>query len=450
MIRLTRTVFGDLVLGTITFGILVGVAFPFLVAYIGVPKNEVYTLPFFASSICVGIIIGGVSFFLTRGIVGKRVQMLADRMRLVEGKLAGFSRTSDIMRDDPAEYFVPVDSEDEIGESAEAFNHLVAALSTSLRNESAVRNFTEMLACHLDLDALTMHALQQLIRHTRADAGAILVEASGELTVAAFHGLSTPQAIAANERVGYAMRTSERQRINLPEDLELDGVIADFRPREVLIEPVSYKQIPLGAIVLASTHGFSDQVMNNLDLLRNGLALALNNAIVHDRLQRLAAIDPLTGVYNRRFGMARYHEEFGRAVRSGTPLGVMIFDIDHFKEVNDTYGHLAGDRVLARVTRAARTAMREGDVIVRYGGEEFLVILPAAAKSDVERLAERVRRLIEDTAVTDGDQIIRVTVSVGGTAYPAADISDETVLLQRADEALYAAKQSGRNRFAVV
>ena len=341
---------------------------------------------------------------------------------------------------------MPVDSADEIGESAEAFNHLVTALSASLQTEIVVRDFSEMLSSHLELDILTQHALHQLIAYLHADAGAILVESNGELTVSSSHGLQSPQTLVANDRIAHALRTCERQRVSLPEDIVLDGVVTSFRPREILIEPIVYKQIPLGAIVLASSRELTGEVLKNLDLLRNGLALALNNAIAHDRLQRLAAIDPLTGIYNRRFGMARYHEEFSRAVRAGTPLGLMIFDIDHFKEVNDTYGHLTGDRVLSKITRVARNAMREGDVMVRYGGEEFLVILPAASRSDVERLAERIRRQIEDTAVTDGDQLIRVTVSIGGTAYPAPDVTDESVLLQRADEALYAAKQGGRNR----
>lgn len=109
-------------------------------------------------------------------------------------------------------------------------------------------------------------------------------------------------------------------------------------------------------IILASAAGFKDEVRSRLDLFCQGMALALNNALTYDRLQTLAALDPLTGIYNRRFGMTRLHEEFTRAVRTTGPLGVMMFDIDHFKKVNDTYGHLAGDRVLIQVAKIARTA----------------------------------------------------------------------------------------------
>ena len=120
----------------------------------------------------------------------------------------------------------------------------------------------------------------------------------------------------------------------------------------------------------------------------------MNNALAHDRLERLAAIDPLTEAYNRRFGLARLHEEYSRAVRAEAPLGILMLDLDHFKAVNDIYGHLVGDRVLRAVARACRRVIREGDVLVRYGGEEFLVLLPGAGVDDVMQIGERIRRAV--------------------------------------------------------
>jgi two-component system cell cycle response regulator len=198
--------------------------------------------------------------------------------------------------------------------------------------------------------------------------------------------------------------------------------------------------------VLAKSSVFPEEERTRLELFRKGLGLSLQNALVYDRLQRLAALDPLTGSYNRRFGLTRLHEEFGRAVRINAPLGVLMFDLDHFKKVNDTYGHLAGDRVLSRITKIARSVMRDGDILVRYGGEEFLAILPAAAKDDAAQVAERLRRKVEDVQIMDGDDAIRVSVSIGVAAYPDVDIADEKQLVDLADKALYQAKESGRNR----
>ncbi len=184
-----------------------------------------------------------------------------------------------------------------------------------------------------------------------------------------------------------------------------------------------------------------------MELFRKNLGLALNNALAHDRLQQLAALDPLTGGgYKRRFGLARLHEEFDRAVRMDVPLGVLMFDIDHFKGVNDTYGHLIGDRMLVAVVSVAKTILRDGDILLRYGGKEFLAVLPAASTEDLELVGERLRRAIEDASIADGSQTIRATISLGGAAFPNQSVERDLQLVELADEAFYRAKEAGRTR----
>ncbi len=157
-------------------------------------------------------------------------------------------------------------------------------------------------------------------------------------------------------------------------------------------------------------------------------------------------MDALTETYNRRFGLARLHEEFARSVRSGSPLGLLMLDLDHFKVVNDTFGHLVGDRVLRAAAAACRRIIREGDVLVRYGGEEFLILLPGAALADLAETGERVRRSIAAMVVADGDQRIGITVSIGGASFPEEGVESPDALVELADDALYAAKRSGRDR----
>lgn len=446
MVRLTRKVFTDLAIWMIGLGLLVGLVFPPFVTLMGVPTHLVLTWWFVEACVSAGVIVAAANIGITRAVVGKRLSLLADRMQHVEANLLNDSRVGEADRCASESCHIVVDSEDEIGQSAQAFNSMVTALAASHRTEAAVRAFTELLASQLELDVLTSEALQQLMRHTGANAGAILVEADGEMKVAAAHGIRAPETLLASDHLRRGLRTKTRQCVTIPGDVAIEGVLADFRPREVLIDPVFYKQVPLGAIVLASATGFPAEVKTRLDLFRQGLSLALNNALVHDRLQRLAALDPLTGIYNRRFGMARLHEEFGRAVRASLPLGVLMFDLDHFKRVNDTYGHLVGDRLLVQIVRIVRAVLREGDVLVRYGGEEFLAILPAASGEDLRKVAERLRRMVEESTMTDGDQTIRITVSIGGAAYPQLDVAGDQDLVKHADEALYSAKQSGRNR----
>jgi len=208
---------------------------------------------------------------------------------------------------------------------------------------------------------------------------------------------------------------------------------------------VTFKSMPLGAIVLATPGQFDPDAAKLLEQFRVDLGLAVNNALVHDRLERLAAVDPLTDAYNRRFGLGRLREEFSRAIRAENPLGVLMFDLDHFKRVNDTYGHLVGDRVLRAVARACRRVIRDGDVLIRYGGEEFLVVLPGAGRDDVTQVGERIRQAVAETAVDEGDQRIAITVSLGGSVYQETDGSPDE-LIAKADAALYEAKESGRNR----
>jgi two-component system cell cycle response regulator len=237
--------------------------------------------------------------------------------------------------------------------------------------------------------------------------------------------------------------------VAIPDDVRLEGVLADFRPREVRVYPVTYKGVPLGVVVLATARAFAADQEALIDLYLQGLGLALNNAIAHDRLQNLAALDPLTNIYNRRFGLGRLHEEFGRAVRVASPLGVLMLDIDHFKAVNDTYGHLVGDRVLKSVCAIVRSSLREGDVLLRYGGEELLAVMPAASTEDLRQMGERLRQAVEDSSVADGEKSVRVTLSAGGAAYPSQNVEHEEGLIRLADEALYRAKDGGRNRVEI-
>jgi two-component system cell cycle response regulator len=446
MIRLTRKVFTDLALWMVGLGFLMGVAFPFFCTLMGIPASQVLTPWFFAACIAAGLVVGEANILLVRSVVGNRLRLLADRMKFVQSNLFSVAQSGNLENCSPESCSIEVDSADEIGESAAAFNSLVTALSQSLHSDAAVRSFSEMLTSQVELELLSPRALEQLLEHTGANAGALLIEVDREMQVVASHGIRLPDGLAESDHIRRALRTEARQRVVIPEGVAVEGVLVDFRPHEVLVEPISYKHVPLGVIVLASAGEFLPEIGSRLDLLRNSLALAINNAIAHDRLQRLAALDPLTGIYNRRFGLARLQEEFGRAIREGGPLGLLMFDIDHFKSVNDTYGHLIGDRVLSWVAKLSRTVLREGDVLVRYGGEEFLAVLPGASRQNAALTAERLRRMVEEAVVRDGSQEIRVTVSIGVTAFPNPQVQSEQDLVRQSDEALYSAKESGRNR----
>jgi len=160
-------------------------------------------------------------------------------------------------------------------------------------------------------------------------------------------------------------------------------------------------------------------------------------------LRRQALTDPLTHIHNRRSILMRLKEEMARAPRQGLPLSIGTLDIDHFKAVNDSYGHAAGDLVLQTVAERALKALRAYDALGRIGGEEFLVVMPGVGPRDAEIVLERLRRTVRATPVKVQSKDLQVTVSIGG-AVSEGESMDE--LLNRADEALYRAKGSGRDR----
>ncbi len=177
-----------------------------------------------------------------------------------------------------------------------------------------------------------------------------------------------------------------------------------------------------------------------------------DDAVIEEqkRLYEATVRDKLTGVYNRHHLDERLAAEVAYAKRHGTALSLLFVDADHFKKVNDTFGHAGGDAVLVALGKLLLASMREEDVVARYGGEEFIVVLRGIAKSNAASVAERIRADVQALQVEHEGQSIPFTVSIGAAALDAErEGEDVASLLARADEALYAAKGGGRNRVVV-
>jgi diguanylate cyclase (GGDEF)-like protein len=176
------------------------------------------------------------------------------------------------------------------------------------------------------------------------------------------------------------------------------------------------------------------------------LALALGNARLRESLRRQSVLDPLTGLFNRRHFDAALKRELARARRKNVPVSLVLVDIDHFKRVNDDYGHAIGDAVLRTIAQQLRLGIREGDIACRYGGEEMVLLLPECTAADASKRAEVIRAALSTiTPNPEGDGPERVTASFGVAAYPV-HAQDAEALFWAADKALYRAKQYGRNR----
>ena len=187
--------------------------------------------------------------------------------------------------------------------------------------------------------------------------------------------------------------------------------------------------------------------MLRIKLLQDELARANEHlARANAELQRVAVTDALTGLHNRRNVETLLHDMFEHSIRLNEPLACAMFDIDHFKSVNDTYGHQAGDAVLEQLAGILEATAREIDKVGRYGGEEFIVLLPGAGLDDAVTFAERTRQQVESHTFTFEGGSLRRTISGGVAAFPHPRIAHREALVKAADDALYVSKELGRNR----
>ena len=259
----------------------------------------------------------------------------------------------------------------------------------------------------------------------------------------------------------------ERVHQNPPDLILLDVMLPDIDGYEISRRIKADPQLPFIPIILVTARDTTQDKVAGLDAgaddyltkpinfpelearVRSMLRIKkLQDEIERQNreLERLSISDGLTGLYNHRHIHALLNEEFERAGRTGERLTVAMFDLDRFKSVNDTHGHQAGDRVLEQFADILRESAREIDRLGRYGGEEFMVLLPDTSIDDAEVFVERVRREVARHPFNIGrSEPLRMTTSAGIATYPHERINSPETLVRVADEALYAAKTSGRN-----
>jgi two-component system, cell cycle response regulator len=210
---------------------------------------------------------------------------------------------------------------------------------------------------------------------------------------------------------------------------------------------------------LESTNGtFVNDTAANHTLLSDGDYVRVGNCLYrflaggnveaeyHEELYRMAIIDALTGLYNKRYLMDYLRREMDRAARYSRPLALILFDIDHFKAINDSMGHLAGDLALRDLAARLRPQICKDDLLARYGGEEFAAVLTEADQAAAAELAEKLRRTVEEATFVSDGRPFPVTISLGVASIQGNEALHPQELIRQADERLYQAKREGRNR----
>ena len=243
----------------------------------------------------------------------------------------------------------------------------------------------------------------------------------------------------------------ERTRIMTEENHDLPPLEMNLRCRDGSVITVVSTSMPMifkeQTAVLTALYDITERKRNEVELQKAHLLLQHNYRQIEElqaRLKEQAIRDPLTELYNRRYLEESMGRELARATREEFPIGMIMIDIDHFKKVNDEHGHQAGDVMIQSLGALLLRGIRAGDIACRYGGEEFLLVLPKAPKDITAERAERCRTAFEEMTITHGEKTMRATISLGVAVYPADGATADEVI-NAADEALYRAKSTGRN-----
>lgn len=225
--------------------------------------------------------------------------------------------------------------------------------------------------------------------------------------------------------------------------LKEDADLALYQDHTIL--PLNIEKNRLGYLV---TSRIKEEEKDKFHILSQQFLLGINRALLYQKVQEMAIKDSLTGVFSRRYLLERLDEELERSRKFKYNFSFLMIDVDHFKDFNDHYGHLVGDAILKEIAAIIKEGIRQIDLVGRYGGEEFSIILAETDKDEARFIAERIRQAIEARVIKVYDENLKVTISIGISVFP--DNADSApLLIDTADRALYQAKQGGRNMTCV-
>ena len=393
-----------------------------------------------------------LAVLLARWLADDMVRPVEEVTALAEEVAAGdLTRTIEVSRGD------------EVGRLAAAFNHMttelrgyVHALESSRDAMRAnLERLGEALSATHDLDTLLPVVLESALSSVGAGAGLLLLsEDERTFTVRAEQWMSdTGQPVPAVVHSGQGVLGRVASTGEVARGLLGEGALrpAPDEPAEgqILAARLTSGAVVMGVIALylpQESEWFTDADADALVSLADQAAIAVENVMLHNEAQLASLTDPLTGLWNIRYLNMVIAQEIERASRFDRPLALLMLDLDHFKHVNDRYGHQRGDAVLMEVAQRLRDQVREVDTVARYGGEEFVVVLPETAMAGALNVAERIGEAVRDQPI--GGQSARplqVTVSTGAAVFPDHGTTPEE-LIRAADAALYVAKETGRDR----
>ncbi|MGC9365749.1 MAG: sensor domain-containing diguanylate cyclase [bacterium] len=343
-------------------------------------------------------------------------------------------------------------------------------LKSKLYRADLINSVTRILNSTLDIDEVLNKIVELTVDLTSAYSGSIfLLDQEGNIT----HQVLSKQYVSQDIQnqilkkimsyglAGWVYKSQEPALVNdtrkdirwldvkkHDNSVNVSGINKSKKEiRSAICMPIIRRNIVLGIFTLhhTSPEHFTDDDLDLLKQITDQSSLSIENARLFGQVQQMAITDYLTGLYNRRLFFTLAEQEFFKSKRFQEPLSLLIMDIDHFKQVNDNYGHDCGDQVLQVVSRLMKKLIRRSDVLARYGGEEFIILMPKTELSGAYKLAERIRVQIENYEMKDKSKgSFNITVSLG-VACADGHVESLPYLVTNADQALYRAKKKGRN-----
>ncbi len=454
--KIKRNLVRLLFISMIALGIFMGVAFPPMVKLYFNLENAL-SFNFTLMCIAAGITVGIANYILFHTFVSKELSFLVKGMNRANEQIRAALFSNKMHID---QFEIEVKSSDILGEATEAFNTMGKTVQQRLFDEAHFRKLIAELSTNVDLEHTAEIILKYFIEATCMASGLLYGKIDDEMTLLARKGFDADSNLPHilenwHGPIGDTIKSGEITTVNTETEsidwLTVTTPFGSHRPKRIRIIPLIGDKKTVGLVIAACSNAKVPEHVQFATLKTYSAYMApyLQNSLLHNKIQEMASFDSLTHILNRRFGLIRLQEEFSSSTRYNTDLSVIILDVDKFKSINDTYGHETGDYILKTIASTLSLNLRHEEVICRYGGEEFLVILPMANLDKAGMVAERLRHIVETHFCHYNNEVIKTSISLGVSSTSALNVHNENDLVNAADKAMYHAKDNGRNRVAL-
>lgn len=430
------------------FGLIMGVVFPFFsMLLLDVPAEKVLTPKYFVGCILAGLLVGGVSYLLMELTVVREILKFKDHVNHVSGNIREYKEGSRSL-EACANCFMEISSTDALGEIQEGMNALTATIRSSFYKHELTDSYYQLLNFALDTQQLCDNSLRYFAEN-------LSKVVACELFIFGESGLQLESSLFVHREIPAAyykflQDVVRLQRVHISDEhtvLADTGHLTELTKGH-LVFPILDKREQLGVLVLYVNAAMDGDDIRHVNRLLKQFQLAYGNARAYSQIKGMATYDGLTKVYNRQHGVQLANKAFDECREAHEPISVIMLDLDHFKQLNDTFGHPAGDMILQNVAALLEESTRGRDLVIRYGGEEFVVVMPQTSRRDAGMRIQAILKKLNGIKFGWNKLPIQISFSAGVASSEGAIIADYSLesVLSQADEALYKAKQQGRNQ----